>query len=773
MSTTDCVGNSPLLTISSKNLLRNLPSRCLTSFSVPQQSLPKYVMAICESRGLSPQIGIAAFDLRTSECILAQFPDCPLYTNILYFLNIYIPQTIILCSSMSNSGSRGESSARIMDALEQIISLESIHQISRRYFNDSMGIQCFSEFAINESLGDLNSKYFSLSSFNALLKWLEEKNDVFFQKKSLHITFKTLDGCMFIDSQTAKNLELCSNLSSRTSKAHLLGAINFTSTSIGYRFLRLQILQPSIDLSTIYLRHACVEELLESKEKLIQIKTLLKSLLEIEPLISRLIHVTKTKPMNIDSKIVNVLAFKQISIICLQIGTFIEESFQNELLQTIGQSLCSPELSEMLAKVSTVINEECTYSKNQSKFRIAKYNCIRDGLYGILDRAKVSFAEMNQKASELCEQCSQDSRAPIKLCNSSKSGYFLQASTQAAKSLPRYAINLNIFKGRVKFTTMDLLKLNQRLHECCTEISVISDGVLNNLNADIKSNIRYLYSISGSIALLDFLISLAYYSISFPAMSKPEFTDTLAVKDSRHPILDSITERLIPNNIFCYESCNFQLITSPNMSGKSTYLKQIALLIILAQIGAWIPASYASIRLTDRIMSRSNNNDDIGSNSSTFLVEMREVAHILESHTPRSLILIDELGRGTCTKDAIGIIFAFCEKLCQKKAFVFFVTHFREVVEFLHVYPNVVNLTFDTEIKSNKLVFNYTMQKGVCSIPNYGISLAECTGFPAEIIQKAKEITGKIIHEQSEQRSLIGNKFLAEKNMKIQVSTYL
>lgn len=202
-----------------------------------------YVVAICESRGTCTEIGVAAIDTRTSECIISQFSDCSLHIRTAYFLNLYAPKRILLCASSSNEN------AEIVQLLKSMVRPEDICIIPRRHFNDLAGNRILDTYSIESSTSgctDKTSKYFCLSSLQALFNYLEGEEKITFRKNSLKITFKTLDGCMFIDSQTAAALELVASLKDKKSKKHLLAVMNYTSTAMGYRMLRLQLLQPPL-----------------------------------------------------------------------------------------------------------------------------------------------------------------------------------------------------------------------------------------------------------------------------------------------------------------------------------------------------------------------------------------------------------------------------------------------------------------------------------------------------------------------------------------------
>ncbi|KAF4790228.1 mutS 4 [Turdus rufiventris] len=242
---------------------------------------------------------------------------------------------------------------------------------------------------------------------------------------------------------------------------------------------------------------------------------------------------------------------------------------------------------------------------------------------------------------------------------------------------------------------------------------------------EIYEHIHCLYKLSDIVSMLDMLLSFAH-ACTLSDYVRPEFTDTLAIKQGWHPILEKIAmEKPVANNTYLTEGNNFVIITGPNMSGKSTYLKQIALCQIMAQIGSYVPAEYSSFRIAEQIFTRIGMDDDIETNTSTFTKEMREITYIIQNANDKSLIIIDELGRGTSAQEGIGICYAACEYLLNLKAFTLFATHFLELCHLDALYPNVENYNFEVQhVRSSagnkeKIAYTYTLSKGYTEEKNY------------------------------------------------------
>ncbi|KAG0569176.1 hypothetical protein KC19_6G071200 [Ceratodon purpureus] len=228
---------------------------------------------------------------------------------------------------------------------------------------------------------------------------------------------------------------------------------------------------------------------------------------------------------------------------------------------------------------------------------------------------------------------------------------------------------------------------------------------------------------------------------------RPEFTETgpIAIEKGRHPVLEgTIAEEFVANNAFISEASNTMIVTGPNMSGKSTYLRQVVLITIMAHIGCYVPARFASFRIVDHIFTRIGTSDNIELNSSTFMTEMRETAYLLNNLTSRSLVVVDELGRATSTGDGFAIAWSCCEYMLSFKAYVLFATHMQRLTELSSVYPNVRICYFDVSILNNRLDFKFLLREGFTNVAHYGIRLAEVAGIPASVVNHARIIAAKI-----------------------------
>nr|XP_032800221.1 mutS protein homolog 4-like [Petromyzon marinus] len=322
----------------------------------------------------------------------------------------------------------------------------------------------------------------------------------------------------------------------------------------------------------------------------------------------------------------------------------------------------------------------------------------------------------------------------------------------------------------LSYTTMDLMRLNCRSQEAVEEIYLMSNVVLSKLFAEIREDIVCLYKLADAVSMVDMLLAFAHRTTLTKSV-RPEFSDTLALKGARHPILERVLGwPLVPNDVFLSDASNFLIVTGPNNSGKSTLLRQVALCQVMAQIGCFVPADFACVRIADQIFTRIGVDDDIQPLSSTFTIEMREVNYIVRTATDRSLVIIDELGRGTGVHEALGICHSVCECLLQRKTFTIFATHHLELSHLSTLYPNVSNSHFLVESRNQqqqqqlpwagrcdgkaagaddsrtvpRVTCTYKLVQGHTPDTHYGLEMATLSSLPPSLLRDATGLLARI-----------------------------
>nr|XP_013048567.2 mutS protein homolog 4 isoform X3 [Anser cygnoides] len=576
------------------------------------------------------------------------------------------------------------------------------------------------------------------------------------------VRFQGSEKTAMIDSSSAQNLELVTNNRDSRNGHTLFGVLNYTKTPGGSRRLRSNILEPLVDAETINTRLDCVQELLQDEELFFGLQAVISKFLDTEQLLSVLVQIPKQDTVKTaESKITNLIYLKHTLELVEPLKAALR-SCNTPLLKAYYSSLEDRRFGIILEKITTVINDDTRYTKGCLSMRTQKCYAVKPNINEFLDIARRTYTEIVDDIAGMITQLAEKYNLPMKTSFSSARGFFIQmnadCSTLPSGQLPSEFTKITKMKNTYSFTSADLIKMNERCQESLREIYHMTYLIVCKLLNEIYEHIHCLYKLSDTVSMLDMLLSFAHVC-TVSDYVRPEFTDTLAIKQGWHPILEKIAmEKPVSNNTYLTEGSNFLIITGPNMSGKSTYLKQIALCQIMAQIGSYVPAEYCSFRIAEQIFTRIGMDDDIETNASTFMKEMKEITYIMQNANDKSLIIIDELGRGTSAEEGIGICYAACEYLLNLKAFTLFATHFLELCHIDALYPNVENYHFEVQhvrssaIKKEKIAYTYTLSKGYTEEKNYGLKAAEVSSLPPSIILDAKEITNhiakQILHQQ-------------------------
>ncbi|XP_059583630.1 mutS protein homolog 4 [Alligator mississippiensis] len=752
------VGKTPLSSSRSGRSRTPLMGYSVTSSSaVSAHNTASVIVAVVEGRGLARgEVGMASIDLKNPQVILSQFADNSTYAKVVTKLKILTPLEIIMSNTACDAGNATKLFSLITDNFKNV----TFSTVQRKYFNETKGLEhieqlCASEFST--VLMEVQSKYYCLAAVAALLKYVEFIQNSVYAPKSLKVCFQGSEQTAMIDSSSAQNLELVTNNRDSRNRHTLFGILNYTKTPGGSRRLRSNILEPLVDAETINTRLDCVQELLQDEELFFSLQEVISRFLDTEQLLSVLVQLPKQDTVKAaESKITNLIYLKHTLELVDPLKAALR-SCKTPLLKAYYSSLEDKRFGIILEKVKTVINDDTRYTKGCLNMRTQKCYAVRPNINEFLDIARRTYTEIVDDIAGMIAQLAEKYNLPLKTSFSSSRGFFIQMNADSAVlsngQLPSEFTKIMKIKNTYSFTSADVIKMNERCQESLREIYHMTYLIVCKLLSEVYEHIHCLYKLSDTVSMLDMLLSFAH-TCTISDYVRPEFTDTLAIKQGWHPILEKISlEKPIPNNTYLTEGSNFVIITGPNMSGKSTYLKQIALCQIMAQIGSYVPADYSSFRIAEQIFTRIGMDDDIETNASTFMKEMKEIAYIIQNANDRSLIIIDELGRGTSTEEGIGICYAVCEYLLSLKAFTLFATHFLELCQIDALYPNVENNHFEVQhVRSStgneeKIAYTYTLSKGHTEEKNYGLKAAEVSSLPPSIILDAKNITNHITRQ--------------------------
>ncbi len=625
--------------------------------------------------------------------------------------------------------------------------LESLKRISNATFNEQPFIYYNYDFG-KEKIKDifnvlslnsfgLENKFEIVSSIGALLQYLEYTQ----KSKSKHfknIKFFEKEKYLSLDIHTIKNLELIKNYDSET-KNTLLSVLDFTKTAMGSRLLKKNILSPLKSKEDIEYSLNVVENIL-TKNLHFNLESFLSGICDLERLASK-INYNSANPRDL-------IALKQTIFQLIPLNDFLKENLENLSYDV------SNELKNFSELIDLSINEE--YSGNYKEG-----NFIKNGFSEDLD--ELLNIKQNSKQILLDLEASEREKTGIKTLRIGYNklfGFFFEVPKSQADNLPNYFVRKQTLANNERLITEDLKNLENKVLGSEEKARILELELFLKLVEESKLILEEVYSLAKIISEIDFYNSLALCAFKNNYI-KPKIIEEnkIFIKNGRHPILEQIIkERFIPNDLHLNSEENTLIITGANMSGKSSYLRQNALIILMAQIGSYIPAEYAEIKPVDKIFTRIGASDNLSLGLSTFMVEMIETANILNNATENSFIILDEIGRGTSTYDGISIAWSVLEYIHNKlNAKTLFATHYHELTQLENDFKGIKNYNFSAKEIDNQIIFLRKIEKGSIN-KSFGIEVAKLAGLPQSVIEKAKEIEKKLetkfITQETKQKTL-------------------
>ncbi|KAI4195202.1 MAG: hypothetical protein LQ350_007324 [Teloschistes chrysophthalmus] len=699
------------------------------------------ICAISESRGISPVVGLAFVNLNTTEVVMCQISDNQTFTRTIHKLVVYEPTELLFMITAAQPKSK------LLSIVELNIPNLRLTVIDRKYWSETSGLEYIQQLAFKQDVEaikvSVGGNFYATCCIAAVLQYIELALSFSFPFHSLRIKYETSEGSMMIDLSTIASLELIQNIQNPKSKDCLFGLLNQTLTPMGARLLKSHLLQPSTNADTLEKRYNALDELATREDVFFAVRQALKAFVDVDRILTA-ITIMPTKPtiQYSEQSINNVIALKQYV-------KSIPAVF--EALATVNSELllCAPQrIIDVQRLIDETINEDITYQSQPLDLRNQRTYAIKSGVNGLLDVARQTYKEANADAYQLVTDLGQNHSIALDMRYDTARQFYIRIATSELeeRNLPDVFINAFRRKTYIECQTLDLLKLNQKIVDSHHEVLQMSDRSIQELIDKVREDIAPLFKTCEAIALLDMMASFAQI-VTTQDYCRPELTDTFAIKSGRHPIREKIhAEKFVPNDAYATQQSRFQIITGCNMSGKSTYIRSLALMTVMAQIGCFVPATYASFPIRHQLFSRVPSDESIEANVSTFASEMRETAFILRNIDRRSLVIIDELGRGTSTRDGLTIAIAIAEALIESEALIWFVTHFRELAHILSERNGVVNLHLAVDISesSDKITMLYKITSGCVQETRYGITMAKVAGLPADVIDVATDVSTRL-----------------------------
>ena len=529
-------------------------------------------------------------------------------------------------------------------------------------------------------------------------------------------------GHLVVDQTTLRNLEITSTLSGEY-EGSLISSMNFCRTAMGRRLMKTWLLRPLCQLDAIELRHNAVKTLKSSSKRLDMLRQSLAGLRDLERLSTQLAY----NRSNARDLLATALALERMPAI-MQLC-----SETNDLLLS--------HLSEDLTCLSQMAEDIIRTLKDELPLSLRDGGIIRDGVNSELDDLRVISSKGYEWFKELESKLRKELEIPsLKVRTNRQIGWFIEVTNSHLEKVPESWIRKQQMTNGSRFTTEEIVERDDLLMTADSKIKQLEYTLFQNLRDKCRIESVRLANIAGKVAAIDVLQCFATVARK-RNWNKPKMVNdsTISIKQSRHPVLEQ-NHGFVANDITMDKKNRFLLITGPNMGGKSTYLRTAALLSILAQSGSYVPAESAKLGLVDRVFTRVGASDDLKRGRSTFMMEMIEVAHILRKATSNSLVLLDEIGRGTSTFDGLSIAWSVTEDICNRiQCRTLFATHYHQLVGLEGDIEILKNIHVQVSHVDGKLKFLHTIAEGPCD-ESYGIQVAALAGLPRSVVERATDL---------------------------------
>lgn len=691
-----------------------------TNLNTSDESKNNYLMCIVY---LSDRYGISTADITTGDYFVTEVDS---ERKLLDEINKFTPSEIVCNEAFSMSGVD-------LDDLKFRLNI-ALYPLESWYFDDELCKNTLLEHFQVSSLAGLGLTDFGCGTIaaGALLKYLYET-----QKNSLshmtHLQPYTIGKYMIIDSSTRRNLELVETLREKQKRGSLLWVLDKTKTAMGARTLRSMVEQPLIDRYEIEKRHEAIAELNANVITREELREYLNPIYDLERLIGRISYQTANPR--------DLIAFKTSLEMLPHIKTLMAD-FKSPLLTELCEEL--DVLSDLQSLIEQAIQEDPPIS-------IRDGDIIKDGFHEDVDRYRKAKTEGKSWLAKVeSDEREKTGIKNLKIKYNKVFGYYLEVTNSYKDMVPDYYMRKQTLTNAERYITPELKELEDTILGAEDKLVALEYSLFCELREQISSQVLRIQKTAKAVAMMDVFASLAFVAernkFVRPKMNEKGIID---IKGGRHPVVERMIENdmFIPNDTYLDNgNKRISVITGPNMAGKSTYMRQVALIVLMAQIGSFVPADSAKIGIVDRIFTRVGASDDLASGQSTFMVEMTEVANILRNATSSSLLILDEIGRGTSTFDGLSIAWAVIEYISNPRilgAKTLFATHYHELTELEGSLAGVNNYCIAVKEKGDDIVFLRKIIKGGAD-KSYGIQVAKLAGVPEPVIERAKELVEEL-----------------------------
>ncbi len=700
-----------------REVIRVVTAGTVTDQAGLDENRNNYILSVV-TRG--ENYGIAIADISTGRCMVTETDS---RIKLLDEINKFMPSELI-CNQESLLGSIDKESLKERSNI-------TITDLPDRYFEDETCEEVLCrQFGCKTTKGlGIADMHFAFMAVGALFGYLYET-----QKSKIDqitgLTPYAVDDYMLIDSYTRRNLELTETIREKTRRGSLLWVLDKTGTAMGARKLRSMIEQPLKDIKQINKRLDAVSALYDQPMLRDEMREYLSAVYDMERLLSRIANKTANPR--------DLIAFRS-SLKSLPYVKQIAAEFKCDAIDEIISKLDT--CDDMYELVERAIDDDPPLALHDGGIIKSGYNEEADRLRAVKSEGKSWLMELeeNEKA--------RTGISKLRIKFNRVFGYYIEVTNSFKDKVPDDYIRRQTLSNAERYTMPRLKELESDILGADEKLTTLEYNLFCEVRDEIAKHIGRIQKTANAVASLDALCSLAYVAMKNryvrPRLNKCGVID---IKEGRHPVVELLANgnMFIPNDTYLDDQSDIDVITGPNMAGKSTYMRQSALIVLMAQMGSFVPASSADIGIVDRIFTRVGASDDLSSGQSTFMVEMTEVANILRNASSQSLLILDEIGRGTSTFDGLSIAWAVIEYISDKiKAKTLFATHYHELTELEGKIRGVKNFCIAVKEQGDDIVFLRKIIKGGAD-KSYGIQVARLAGVPKDVLKRAKELSEQL-----------------------------
>ncbi len=675
--------------------------------------------------------GLCFADISTGEVRLCATKQKRPEPEIIDMLSRYCPAEIIFCPDLLDLKT-------VMDFIKIKLGCSVTLLESERFDINTQRDTILKQFTADslEQIG-LEESGVETSAVCGMFFYIKET------QKSLTGRFTSIErednaSVMELDLNARRNLELTQTIRSKEKKGSLLWVLDSTRTSMGKRLLKNYIERPLTSPAKIIARHEAVECLVKNSVSLMELQGILDNVYDIERLMTRVMY-----------KTANPRDLKALSMTAVHLPALKAELAKLSscrLLSSLNNDIS--DLKEISGLVENAINDEPPISLKDGGVIKDGFNSQLDELRRIMNGGKDIIEEIAEREREAT------GIKNLKIGYNRVFGYYIEVTRTYYDLVPEHYIRKQTLANCERFITEELKNLENRILGAKERSLNLESDIFIEVRDYLSTKLKSVQKTAVAVAAVDVLCSFADVSVK-NNYCRPDIAadGVIDIRDGRHPVVELMLtdEMFVPNNVYLdTKTCRMSIITGPNMSGKSTYMRQVALITLMAQIGCFVPASYAKISVVDRIFTRVGASDDLTAGQSTFMVEMSEVADILRFATKNSLVILDEVGRGTSTFDGVSIATAVAEHICSSKKLgckTLFATHYHELIGLEKELEGVRNYSVAVRKSGDSIRFLRKIVEGGVD-DSYGVEVAKLAGLPDKVVKRARELLHQMESEK-------------------------